>query len=126
MPRLKTRSVPKNNPALTATVRRSRFTRYLPPNIRRCSPTFERAKAACRSMNKIPVGAAGRRTAVLHQFLTRQALESFHVFRARLFNDLRRQMRRGRGLVPIESLQVIADELFVEARRALTNHILIF
>ena len=35
-------------------------------------------------------------------------------------------MRRGRRFVPVEGFQIIADELFIETGRALSNHILVF
>src|SRR6185437_13814624 len=48
----------------------------------------------------------------------RQAGEGFAILLAGSGDDLRRQLRPRRLLVPVESLEIVAHELLVEARRA--------
>src|SRR6202011_3015691 len=62
----------------------------------------------------------------LQEFLARDSFERFDVFRRGLLDDLPRQLRRWRRLVPIERLEIIAHELLVEARWALTDDKLVF
>ena len=67
----------------------------------------------------------GRRARPALQRLSRQSLVSFDVFVSCSGHHIRRQPRRGRRFVPVERLQVIAHELFIETGRALPNHILV-
>jgi hypothetical protein len=46
--------------------------------------------------------------------LSRESLQCFQVFLPGLDDDLCRQRRRRRRLVPVKGLQVVAEELFVE------------
>src|SRR5437764_10437045 len=62
---------------------------------------------------------------VLLEFRAGETRKSFAIFRARLLNDLPRQMWRGRRFVPVECLQIIAHKLFVETRRADADLVLI-
>src|SRR5689334_19788431 len=59
------------------------------------------------------------------QFPAGETLERLHVLRCGLFNHRRRKFRSRRGLVPVQGLEVIAHELFIEAGRASPNDILI-
>ena len=61
----------------------------------------------------------------LGQFRAGHRLEGFAIFRGRLLDDLGGQGWAGRSLVPIERLEIIAHELFVETRRALADDVLI-
>src|SRR5688572_24143001 len=65
------------------------------------------------------------RSRQLRQRGSRQPLVGFKVLCLSFCNDVRRQGRSGRRLVPVESLQVIAHELLVEARLTLTRLILV-
>jgi len=47
------------------------------------------------------------------------------ILRCRFRDDIRRQHRTGRGFVPIKRFEIVADELFVEARLAATGLILV-
>src|ERR1700735_5541931 len=49
--------------------------------------------------------------------LAGQALQGFAVLIAGAGDDLRRQCRAWRTLVPVERFEIVADELLVEARR---------
>src|SRR5438874_1110806 len=60
------------------------------------------------------------------EFAIRQAAKSFKVFRRRFLDNILRQTRRRRSFVPIKRLEIIADELFIEAGRALPDGVLIF
>jgi hypothetical protein len=62
----------------------------------------------------------------VRELATRQATERFEVFRRRFFDNILRQVRRWWSLVPIQRLQIIAYELFIEARRALADRVFIF
>jgi len=46
-----------------------------------------------------------------------QAGEGFLIFFRGLLDDFGRESRRGRGFIPVEGLQVVANELFVVAER---------
>src|SRR5215469_18687463 len=64
-------------------------------------------------------GSGGlKSTEIGGDFSRRQAAQGFLILRARLRDDLRRQLRPGRLLVPVEGFEIIAHELLVEARRA--------
>ena len=62
---------------------------------------------------------------LLDKVFAGHALESFAIFRGRLLDDLRGNRGAGRRFVPIERLEIIAHELFVEAGRALPDDVLI-
>src|SRR5690349_5697167 len=57
------------------------------------------------------------------QLLPRQPFVGFQILRARLGDHFARQRGAGRILVPVEGLEVIADELLVEAGLALAGFI---
>src|SRR5580658_5491693 len=48
----------------------------------------------------------------------RQPADGLQVLVSRFRDDVRRQARTRRALVPIETLEIVAHELLVEARRA--------
>ncbi len=60
------------------------------------------------------------------ELVTRQAAKCLKIFRRRFLDHILRQTWRRRSLVPIERLQIIAHELFVEAGRALSYDVFIF
>src|SRR6266542_3371551 len=62
----------------------------------------------------------------VYELVTRQAAKCLEVFCRRLLDHILRQTWRRRSLVPIERLQIIAHELFVEAGRALSDDVFIF
>src|SRR4030095_2104081 len=66
-----------------------------------------------------------RLTLAVCEVTTRQATERFEVFRRRLLNHVLRQRRRRGSLVPIKRFQIIADELLIEAGRALSDDVFI-
>ncbi len=55
----------------------------------------------------------------------RQPLIGFEISPAGLGDDIRRQHRAGRGFVPIQRFQVVADKLFVKTRLALARRVLV-
>src|SRR6266487_6657279 len=55
----------------------------------------------------------------------RQSAKCFQIFRGGSFDNFLRQARGRRSLVPSERLQIIAHELFVETRWALSDGILV-
>src|SRR6516162_3630667 len=59
------------------------------------------------------------------ELAARQLAKCLEIFRRRLFDDFLRQTRRGRSLVPIERLQIIAHKLLVETWRALSYCVLV-
>src|SRR6266849_2241138 len=63
-----------------------------------------------RSARKLPVWGAG----LLIQFAPDQDAISFPVLGASGFDDLRRQLRAGRGFRPLHSLEIVANKLFVK------------
>src|SRR4029434_5935180 len=80
-----------------------------------------RLKTSSVPRNSAALTAIVRRssfTASVRQFGTRETRKSFAVLRARFLHDLPRQMRRGRGFVPVEGLQIIAHKLLIETRWA--------
>src|SRR6266480_2744106 len=79
----------------------------------RCNAPFN---MTARSMNK---SLRARRLA------TGQAAKRLNVFGRTFFDHFLRQTRSRGSLVPIECLQIIADKLFVEARRALPDRVLV-
>ena len=54
-----------------------------------------------------------------------QAAKCFEIFRGRFFDHILRQARRRRSLVPVERLQIITHELFVETGRTLSEGVLV-
>src|SRR4051794_10805863 len=71
------------------------------------SPSF--AKLAERMEGAIQAGCMRRLSA-------REAGERFAVFFAQARDDVRRQLRAGCFLVPVERFEIVAQELLVEAR----------
>src|ERR1051326_6165029 len=61
----------------------------------------------------------------VRELATCDAAKCFEIFRGSFFYNFLRQTWRGRSLVPVECLQIIAHELFVETRRTLSNGVLI-
>ena len=59
------------------------------------------------------------------QFLPGQPFVGFQIFCAGFGNDIGREHGAGRGFVPSERFEVVADELFVEARLAAARLILV-
>ena len=47
--------------------------------------------------------------------------EGFLILAGGFFNDLRRESGRGRGLIPLKRLEIVAHELLVEAEWAGTD-----
>src|SRR5580765_5663070 len=90
-------------------------------------PNSSRIATACRitsqsdddPMTTLTTGAcASIRRISVFQRLASQALQRFAVFGAGLFNDLGRQCRRRRRLLPAwNGFQIIAHELLVERQR---------
>ena len=56
---------------------------------------------------------------------TRQAAKCFEIFRGSLFDNILWQAWGRRVLVPVERLQIVAHELFVETGWALTDNVLV-
>src|SRR4029077_41519 len=54
-----------------------------------------------------------------------ELLECLAIFGRSFFDNILWQSRRGRRLIPIERLQIVAHELFVETRWALSDGILV-
>ena len=52
-------------------------------------------------------------TSTSHQPLACETLECFSIFLAGLFNYFRREVGRRRSFIPVKSLEVIANKLFV-------------
>ena len=61
----------------------------------------------------------------VRDFAPRQSAKCFQIFRGGFFDNFLRQARGRRSLVPIERLQIIAHELFVETGWALSDNVLI-
>src|SRR5262245_26380712 len=61
----------------------------------------------------------------VRQLPTRQASKRLDILRRTFFDHFVRQTRGRGGFVPIEGFQIIANKLFVEARRALSDHVLV-
>src|SRR4029077_4784345 len=57
----------------------------------------------------------------LFELLAREPAKRLDVLFARFLDDLGRQRRNRRLLVPLDGLEVVADELFVEARLGATG-----
>src|SRR6266581_846068 len=79
----------------------------------RCSAPLN---MTARSMNK-SLGA--------RQLASRQAAKRLDIFARTFLDHVLRQTRGGGSFVPIESFQIIAHNLLVEARRALPHGILV-
>src|SRR5438045_6019725 len=60
------------------------------------------------------------------EFASSQAAKCFEVFRGSFLDHILRQARGWRTLIPVECLQIIAHELFIETRWALSDGVLIF
>src|SRR3954471_19910420 len=69
-------------------------------------------------------GHTSERSSVLN-VVTGETAKRFAIFFGSLFDDILRELRRRRVFVPIERLKVVAHELFIEARRALADDVLI-
>src|SRR6266480_3434785 len=70
-------------------------------------------------------GLAMELTLGVPDFVARQAPERFEIFGGSSFDNVLWQAWRWRGLVPVERLQIVAHELFVETRWALPDGILV-
>src|SRR5437899_854442 len=82
----------------------------------------------CANCATILLAAAGRgqRSALsLPQFFARKSLECLHIFCGGARDDVAGELRGRRALGPVERLEIIAHELFVEARRAFADDVLI-
>ncbi len=57
--------------------------------------------------------------------VTGQAPECFEIFGGSFFDNILWQTWRRRGFVPVERLQIVAHELFVETGWALSDRVLV-
>src|SRR5438874_1283159 len=82
-----------------------------------------RGPTPARSHSRVRARSGRRRSSRLGllEFPAGQPAERFKVFLPRFFDDVRRQRRHGRPLVPANPFEVVADELLVEARLRATR-----
>src|SRR6185295_3828045 len=83
----------------------------------KCTPLSTISSTRCSSRSEIIAG--------LFELPGGQAPERLDVLFSRVKDDLVGQRRHGRLLVPADPLEVVADELFVEARLRSARRILI-